>query len=272
MITRRTALSGLVLGAIGAATMSTATAATLNNPAIFYSPHADDESLSMGLDIANHVRAGRDVVLVLATIGASSAMLDILNGRVFDDQAGVTHSPTLEGYADGTLDNTKAGNARIKEFTSAASQYRLYGGGRGQFVIDTSWKKPDSGLTDSMADDIIWYYASRYPNGSHKTMSWTDPHPDHAALGKALQRSKASTAIHDARWYVQIENLQYAQNAGVYPWEVTPDDQSVVDTLRRALRCYQAWNPAAGSYSFGYRSVKGTFDSQVSNPKGWVHA
>ncbi|MFA4923649.1 MAG: PIG-L family deacetylase [Ignavibacteriaceae bacterium] len=44
-------------------------------PAIFYSPHQDDETLGMGASIAEHVRAGRAVYVVLLSNGANSGML-----------------------------------------------------------------------------------------------------------------------------------------------------------------------------------------------------
>lgn len=42
-------------------------------PAIFYTPHQDDESLGMAGAIVEHIEAGRPVFLVLLTDGKPSA-------------------------------------------------------------------------------------------------------------------------------------------------------------------------------------------------------
>ena len=47
-------------------------------PVIFYSPHQDDETIGMGASIAEHVRIGRPVYVVLLTNGANENMLNFL--------------------------------------------------------------------------------------------------------------------------------------------------------------------------------------------------
>src|SRR5260221_6150791 len=53
---------------------------SINSPVIFYSPHQDDETLAMGASIAECIRIGKPVYVVLFTNGASSAALLSLNG------------------------------------------------------------------------------------------------------------------------------------------------------------------------------------------------
>lgn len=52
----------------------------LDSPAIFYSPHQDDESIGMAGAIREHKEAGRSVHLVLLTNGINQGLLDIMNG------------------------------------------------------------------------------------------------------------------------------------------------------------------------------------------------
>lgn len=45
-----------------------------------------------------------------------------------------------------------------------------------------------------------------------------------------------------------------------------------MDTLlKRAARCYSAWNPSAGSFAIGYHSVYYQFEAMLANPKNKVH-
>lgn len=51
---------------------------TKGTPAIFYSPHQDDETLGMGASISENSRIGRPTYVVLMTNGKNSTMLDYL--------------------------------------------------------------------------------------------------------------------------------------------------------------------------------------------------
>src|SRR5665647_3106621 len=48
--------------------------ATSWGPAIFFVPHQDDETLTMGADIAAHYQAGREIIVVQVTDGAKSGV------------------------------------------------------------------------------------------------------------------------------------------------------------------------------------------------------
>jgi hypothetical protein len=50
-------------------------------PAIFYIPHQNDETLSKGVAITQHLDAGREVIAVLYTDGAGSVAQKYLNGE-----------------------------------------------------------------------------------------------------------------------------------------------------------------------------------------------
>src|SRR4029453_4981728 len=67
--------------------------------AVFFAPHPDDETLGMGVAVANHVAAGRQVRVVAVTGGGASATRLNLNGSDVAPWWGVPHNPAQEGYA-----------------------------------------------------------------------------------------------------------------------------------------------------------------------------
>ena len=111
---RQLLLAGL--GAWGPATVlasSPARAEPVARPAnrevVFYAPHPDDETLSMCVLIANHVRVGRKVHVVLLSDGRTSGALAAVNARLAAE-----HLPGL------TL--AQFGAARVREFRAACAR------------------------------------------------------------------------------------------------------------------------------------------------------
>jgi LmbE family N-acetylglucosaminyl deacetylase len=139
-------------------------------PAIFFTPHQDDEVLSMGAAIKEHVQAGREVIVVLCTDGAASAV--------------GSRYPSVEEFVA----------ERDREFTTAV--HRM-----GATPVIAENRGRDSMLTVVEAEAIIRPYALQYPTGSLKTMTYYDDHPDHAACGQALKNLKFA----DSRYYIKRE-------------------------------------------------------------------
>ena len=146
-----------------------ATAKISDSPAFFFTPHQDDETLSMGASIKEHVASGRKAIVVLLCDGGGSFVRD--------------RYPSREEFV----------KERDREFVAAC---RALGA---QPVIMRD-RAHDMELTVEYAQSVIQDYVDAYPGGSFKTMSEHDGHPDHAALGKALRRV---TGTKDKRWYVK---------------------------------------------------------------------
>ncbi len=241
-----------------------------DRPAIFYAPHADDETLSLGVSIANHLAAGRNVLVVLMTAGCSQWVEDMLNGRVGCSGMHIgAHDLTKERYADVDLPADVIGQARQDEFASACGAFAHGALGRVQIEFQGI---PDGTLTVAKAKQIIASYALRFPTASHKTMTWTDPAADHAACGQALRELRTEGALTDARFYVMPERQSAATAGGVAPWREDLAANVAPRVLARAASAYKAWNPAAGSYAVGYHSVPEAFDRLAATPFGLVHA
>jgi len=237
------------------------------SPAIFYAPHADDSYLSMSTDIIQHIDAGRDIIVVLATLGSSQYMQNVLNGSA-DTYEGHRHNPALENYEVNPLTPTDITLARESEFISEIGAYRLYANGR----VNVSWGVigfPE-GISVDTSKDIIRDYERQYPAASHKVMTYLDSHSDHRNMGQAALELKQAGLISDVRYYVKYEDQNRSDVKAKNPMINRPTAAQKV-VVERAGRAFRAWNPAQGSYAFGYHSVKPTFDALLADTKSVVH-
>lgn len=144
-------------------------------PAIFFHAHQDDETLTLGPAIEEHVNANRDVIAVLLTDGAGSG------ARAADV------SPTAFSLA--------------RDLELAAAYAAL--GVRQCFVEGGA----DGHLSWEEAAAVIWKWTARFPTASFKAPTWMDSHPDHAIIGEVLRnRWMALRQTLDARFYVKRED------------------------------------------------------------------
>lgn len=206
-------------------------------PVVFLSPHQDDESLTMGAAIREHVLAGRTVYVVLLTDGSSS---------------GVCGQSPFNG------DRAACTAERDKEFTGAVTKMGavpviptvVAPGNSTARAGDT-----DGTLTGTFTANVIRYYAGIYgTDASFKTMSEYDSmQPDHRAAGRGLYAAYLWGYIGtgpntgDARWYVRREDQK-----------VHPGTCTARHNLDTALAYYYPveGDPASG---IGWRSVAGEF-------------
>lgn len=247
-----------------------------DTPAIFWSPHADDETISYGVQACNHAGDGRNVLIVLNTQGASTGMLDILNGALVDNsQAGVRHDPVLEHYRpdyllDGQLTSDTAGRSRWDEFSSAVgAMNRAYPGRVRAVTLGLEEGSSVAVITQEVRDMI-----ARFPGADHKGYSYLDTNPDHAAVGAALRTLGTQDAFgvgHPPRFAVAPdERLQIARDAGLDVHTVQPMTPLVLDTVHRAALAYGGWNPVAGAFGFGKKSSKLVTEAETATV-GYEH-
>lgn len=308
MITRRRSLQ---LGALAATslTLRQATAADLGSSTtkgrrmarvFFYSPHPDDEVLSMGLAMIYYIAAGCEVHLVSMNNGGALGVANTLNGVSSCSTPAdhpYTHSPAREGFTPLTVPDVSA--ARILEARGALGAMAM--------ISPTTAGVPGSvthhiaGLPDAYgangsgsstapvtpegiaaAKGVIKQFIDDYPNSFHYTMSESDHHPDHSACGYALRELKNdpaySTALVNARFFVSRLYWATSQPNGLYPPEVLAAAAGTLawfnySGARKAeydawlrtqiMAVYKAFNPAAGSYALGYHQVPGQFASCI---------
>jgi hypothetical protein len=238
----------------------------VTNPAIYYVPHQDDEILTYGPSIKNHLNAGREVICVLYTNGVGSAVQNQLNGVNSSTYWGGYHHPAKEGYS--TLSNDDFGDARIREYINSCHALGI---------------KPENILIDRLTvtndveemKQLILKYHNQYPDASHKAMSWkdqmgtgsNDPN-EHSVSGYALKQLWQTGEITDARFYVSRYNIMNNLITGSN--ELLAKSAHLVD-LKHSARCYDAWGPKEGLFAIGYHSVKNQFDHFFSDVRSKYH-
>jgi Cu/Ag efflux protein CusF len=227
--------------------------------AIFYLPHQDDETLSMGVAITQHLDAGREVIAVLYTDGAGSVAQRILNGEVGSSWWGGSHTPVTEGYNH--IDNQKFSEARNNELKSALMQL----GVKAENIHIRNLSE-DETLTLDELKTLVLEYEQKYPGASHKAMSQHDGSLSHALSGQALVDLYNQKGITDARLYVSRNDWTRVTVGSI----VTPNTNQAF-RIKKAAFVYQAWNPAVESFAIGYHSVSPQFNSMLANIQNRQH-
>jgi LmbE family N-acetylglucosaminyl deacetylase len=225
----------------------------MTNPAIFFIPHQDDELLSMGAYILQHLDAGRDVHVVLMTDGQASGVRNVL---------------ASQGYP---LSYAAFSKARDREFVSA-----MFALGLNEDHIHFE-NLEDGNLSRTKVKSVMMDYISAYGPGSYKTMSWMDEHKDHYILGRALDEiTRAGEVPNNDSRFCRSLSYQDAPTPGG-SWQRAKDNTR----LFIAAWEYNVWNMNHGAdaydasrgprYQIGFTSVKPEFDAMVADPKSWVH-
>lgn len=264
-----------------------------------YSPHPDDETLSMGLLMLHYIANGFDVHLVSMTSGGALGIANTLNGVTACTAPGdhpYTHDHDREGYELHTVETIAAG--RIQEARSALGAMAMVPPvtTRGQVfhhvvgLLD-GFGNPDSGSSTAevtpeaiaAAKAVMLPFVTDYPNSFHITMSPADHHKDHAACGQALREIKeenptllGTPIFMISRLYWTVTNGLYAADLRAAAGGTTADPNGSIAWFTAAgshtttyatwlrnqvVKPYRAWDPAAGSYSMGYHSVAAQFES-----------
>lgn len=197
--------------------------AGVREPAVFLVPHADDETLTMGPAIEEHVNAGAHVIVVLVTDGHASAARHLTGLSVEEFSA-----------------------ARDREFLAACA---ALGVPETQVFFAHC---PDGGLSPELARAVVATWIGLFPAGRFRTMTWTDGHRDHAALGSALRELAPPTA--DVRFYVKPDEWEVERERPPLQTERATTGRYLVASDQYALVA-----PAAGRYGIGQLSVPEVF-------------
>jgi LmbE family N-acetylglucosaminyl deacetylase len=235
-VSRRAVLAAGV--AAGPALTSAYPARAGSPPVLFFSAHQDDETLTFGAGINNHVNHGYSVHVVLATDGINSSARHGLG-----------------------LSRPEFARARDDEFRRACGALRVSSAHISRFAAE------DGTLTVARARDIILDYLVRYPGARVKAP--TDrggplgQHLDHTHLGQAAVRLRDEGRISDLRLYVEpYEVADFRARYGPVSTEHTATPQAV----RAAVNEYKR------GYGIGYRSTPGFFDMVEADPVSYYHA
>lgn len=213
---------GAVLGLVGSLTIGSVPGHAATTPssctAVFVSPHADDEVLSMGTAIRQHVvaRGASKVCVVLFTTGGNTNTKPI-----YAPGSGIKLPGSASIYTNSAL-TTPAGMSRARDDEFRRSLRELGVLPKNIFIDNlpavnaSDWsftgqmyKRPldvNSFGTDGVPTNQENAYAlmravfRNFPNADVKTQSDKDLSADHAALGRALRHY--SSQVSSARFYV----------------------------------------------------------------------
>ena len=217
--------------------------------AVFYSPHQDDELLTMGVGIMTHIKAGNDVHVVLYTDGAASKVISTVNQK--RNKAGFT-----------SLSVAQFSKSRNDEFYRSVVALGVKPSNiHFEYLKDGATKVSD-------IKNVMLKYEKNYPNARHKAFSYIDNHPDHANGGKALFELYKEGKIKDARFYLQDDEFKAKK---VKTFLSDNYDKSFYPKLKQAADSYMIFNPAKGYNQIGYTSVKASFDIFLKNPQSRYH-
>jgi hypothetical protein len=218
-------------------------------PAIFYTPHQDDETIGMGASIAEHTRLGRPVYIVLLTNGANMGMLGYLREK-YNENA------TME-------DLTRARNNELVAACVAMGVDRVYVANGGRGYDDQAIGNAGSPGWISTKDEFkntMLYFAKLFPNASQKTVSGNcdsynsncDKMPAHQAAATAMHELYNTGAIADARFYrVYCYYLNYGScdRCSSYFYEESEIDKI---TKQKAIASYKYVDKDSQRYGLAY--------------------
>jgi len=247
--------------------------------AVYFVPHADDETLSMAPDIINHLRLGYDVHLVLISHGEHSSAQFVINnfkgelpGQV--DPKGQKylcpwhkrhHDPVKEHYLDqddGMVDLDEIGDSRVREFLAAGEALGVPASNLHVYDVTNGF------FTEEKIRPIYDEFIERYPEALFRTMSQWDWHPDHAFLGKLLTLYEKEG---------KVKPIQTAYFLSAYKTRFTKYKLPVKEytgyflhesdrkKAKDAIGVYKRWDPQKGWYGLGYHSVRSQFDDVEKN-------
>ncbi len=230
-------------------------------PAIFYTPHQDDETLGMGASIAEHVRAGKAVFVVLLSNGENDLMLTQIR---------------LKYNSKATMQDVI--NARNNEMIAACQTlgvHRVY-------IANSGLGFPEKNITRATLikqfKATMDYMRKWYPNAAHKTISGNcDSHT--TSCGKHDTHRAAATAIHELYNAGAIKDIRlyrvyiYYGVAGKCDRNVSwlkPVDPRDKAKRQAAIEQYKSKNASKKRYGLGYFSVPQLFDKSLNSNYEYV--
>ncbi|EGT5080366.1 TPA: PIG-L family deacetylase [Clostridioides difficile] len=229
---------------------------------LFFTPHQDDETLSMGSAIIEHVEKS-DTHVILCTDGSKSIVR-----KVLDDGGSCSyHIKDVHKYS---LSENELSKDRDEEFKNSCE---AMGVKESNIHIEDN-RAHDGELSKEKAKEIILKYLEEYPEAKVKTVTpfkASGIHEDHRALGEAALELYREGKIKDLRFYVEPYDYKDFKkvNPNVEVWKVLPSQE---EKLLSAMNAYKKWNPESGHYAIGYHSVKSHFDDLELNKTQYVHA
>lgn len=224
---------------------------------LYFVPHQDDELLSFGNDIIEHIQDGEDVKVCICMDGAGSYVRRSLR----EGGTCTSHSGTHE------YGMTFAEFSRARDLEFVQSLNALGVATSNILYYPTRWR--DNSLTKAKAKEFMLYYINKYPTAKVKTFTpygASTMHVDHKALGQAAMELYKEGKIYnnDLRLFVEpyeIANFR-ALNPDINAWQTACKDTT---KLNNAIAAYKVWNPGTVPTKGNVGTVTGVASNDVLN-------
>lgn len=222
---------------------------------VFYSPHPDDETLSMGVLIAADVQRGDRVIVVALTDGRATRVGSAVDARL--RATGDNHR----------LSAQEIGDARFGEMRRAVAALGVAPRDLYAAHLDGPGSDCHGQVTVGEAMQVIRAFALRFPGATHVTMSYTaERHPDHLAAGVALANLTRSHLVTHSLWVVS--RLWWQLPMPRWHWALPG---ALRPRVEAAAQAYGTWAPVRHEYAIGFTSVKPQFQALMLDPRNLVH-
>ena len=230
---------------------------------IFFSPHQDDELLTMGiacLSLAND----QEKQVVLCTDGSGSCVKSILRNLHRCDKHNGLHYYFLT--------NDSFVKARDTEFFESC----LALGYSSENIHIPSSRALDGQFTKEMAKELMLKRLSCVKSDSEIIVHTLLPlgekqHSDHTNLGKAAIELYQENVIDKLYLYVEPYCLDifYKKFKNISLEEIECQEQGQLEYLKKAIHSYCKWEPMKKRYAVGYHSVSDLFVEFMQNPRSY---
>lgn len=228
---------------------------------VFYTPHADDETIGMAGAIAKAKLDGARVVLVLVTDNLPSPRaVDLFSDR---------KRCHWHQKAKHDLGHINLVQARLLEFRHAASLL-------GADEVATLGIPEQMGVDDyprfvEAISVTVQRYETQYPGAIHHVTSAFDAHLDfgshksHRALAEAVTAAGVRSVSHR----VYIYSVPAVQRIAPVILHLPAN---VMRAKVAAMAAYKLWKPAEQRIAYGYHSASELFDGAASDPREFLDA
>ncbi|HEY6795477.1 MAG TPA: PIG-L family deacetylase [Kineosporiaceae bacterium] len=224
---------------------------------VFYTPHPDDETLSMGVLIAAATSRGDRVIVVCLTDGRTSGAIRDINARLAADH----DAPAL------TADDL--GQARDGELRRATGALGVHPDDVVLAHLDAPGSDGGAIVTVAEAEQVVRFFAARYPGATHTTMSdVAERQQDHLDAGVALHRLLDAHVVTSAQW--TVSRLWWSLPGPRWTWAL-PSTPAERESVRRAGIEYQTWDPRDREFAVGFYSVRWQFAALGRDVRDRVH-
>ena len=223
---------------------------------LYFSPHQDDELLTMGIDICKSLQNQLDVHVILCSDGSASAVRRTLgDGDTCKKHRGKhSYHLSVEDFV----------SARDREFQGSCKALGI----SKQNIHIPPHRSTDGKITVSEAKNLILHYMDAIDNNcvvcTIAPATGESQHPDHNTLGIAATELFHSGKIVLLKLFVEpyVADFKHKDaneaDAGIKPvtvYALQPEREK----LKNATVSYSEWNPEAGRYGIGYHSVTTEF-------------